>query len=205
MGVKWLFLASGRGSNFQAVAQAVQAGTLPQTTLIGLVSNRADAPALDIARGLAIPTSVVESRSFRTPDGKWDRAAYEAALESCIAGYAPDWIALGGYMLLLGEKIVRRWSNRIVNIHPSLLPAFPGLNAQRQALEAGVAWTGCTVHLVNEALDAGAIVEQARLEILEGETEASLTERLLPLEHATYVRAVERLSRSSNKAKSPKG
>ncbi|MBY0372143.1 phosphoribosylglycinamide formyltransferase [bacterium] len=193
--MKWLFLASGRGSNFEAVAKAVQAGKLPNTQIVGLICNRAKAPVLATAESLGVPSLLIDSSSFRTANGKWDRPAYEAELEKQIAHFQPDMVALGGYMLLLSKSLVQRWSNRIVNIHPSLLPAFPGLGAQKQALDAGAKRTGCTVHLVNEHLDAGAVVEQRELDILPGENEASLSERLLPLEHAAYVHAIDRLSR----------
>jgi phosphoribosylglycinamide formyltransferase-1 len=120
---------------------------------------------------------------------------YEEALAAEIRRFSPDFICLAGYMLLLGEKIVREWSGRILNIHPALLPSFKGLHAQKQALEYGAQWTGCTVHFVTEALDDGPIVAQGIVEIKPEDSEDSLSERLLPIEHQTYVRALQRLTR----------
>lgn len=187
-----VFLASGRGSNFEALARAIHDGTICAQA-VALISDNPSTPALQIASKFGVPTRVLDKKSFRGPTGKWDRAAYERALEETIAGFQPDWICLAGYMLLLGGGIVRRWSGRILNIHPSLLPAFPGLHAQKQALEAGERTTGCTVHLVTEGLDEGPVLSQASVEILPGDTETSLSERLLKVEHATYVAVVRRL------------
>lgn len=193
--MNWAFLASGRGSNFEAVARAAHEGQLPATKIVALVCNRSDAGALQVADKFRIPSFVIESALFRTPTGKWNRAEYEQALEECLERIAPDAIALGGYMLLLGRRIIQRWNNRIVNIHPSYLPAFPGMHAQRQAIEAGAKWTGCTAHLVNEGLDSGPILFQEKIEIRPGETAEQLEARLLPLEHAVFTRAINAMSR----------
>ncbi len=188
-----LFLASGRGSNFSALAKAILNKDIPQAIPVGLICNKDDAPVLQSARELGIPVSVLGKRKFQTPLGKWDRPAYEIALEKEIATYQPDWICLAGYMLMLGKPIVQRWRGRILNIHPSLLPDFPGLDAQRQALQAGVTKTGCTVHLVTEGLDDGPILAQSSIDILPGDDENSLIHRLLPVEHATYVQVLKRI------------
>jgi phosphoribosylglycinamide formyltransferase-1 len=190
---KLLFLASGRGSNFEAIAKAIHEGTLTDVQPVGLISNVADAPVLQIAKRFHVPTTVLSKDMFRDSRGKWNRPGYELALGESIAAHAPDWIVLAGYLLLLGAETVNRWNGQIVNIHPSLLPAFRGLHAQKQALEAGVCWTGCTVHLVTEGLDEGPILEQTPLEILPEDTEESLSRRLLVTEHETYVRALARL------------
>lgn len=195
MGIKLVILASGRGTNFAAIADAAASGNLP-ATIAGLVTNNATAPALGLARERGIPAFIVDSERFRV-NKKLDRVAYETELSKVVARIAPDFICLAGYMLLLGETFVHAWPNRILNIHPSLLPAFKGLRAQKQALDYGCRWTGCTVHFVNEELDAGAIVLQDVVEIREGDTEETLVQRLLPIEHRTYLAALEKLCTKS--------
>lgn len=187
-----LFLASGRGSNFAAIADAVSRGEIPDAKIVGLLANK-PAAALDLARARGVSAQLVEASEFRRPDGKWDRSAYEEALCAEIRKRQPDLVCLAGYMLLLGKKIVSEWAGRIVNIHPSLLPSFKGLNAQQQAVDYGVRWSGCSVHLVTEDLDAGPILEQSILEVLPEDTGESFSQRLLPLEHQTYVRALKKL------------
>lgn len=191
-----LFLASGRGSNFEALARAIQSGAIRSAEAVALVSNRKEAPALDIARKLGVPTTVLDQTTFRGKSGKFDRESYSLALADTLTAYAPDWVCLAGYMLLLPPEIVHQWTSKIINIHPSLLPLFPGLRAQAQALKAGAKETGCTVHLVSEEMDAGPILEQSRLEIQPNDTEESLTQRLLPLEHQTYIKALDRVCNS---------
>ena len=181
-----VFLASGRGSNFEAIARAIQAGEL-QAEASALICNRREAPVLKIAEGLGVPACLVDRKRFK------DRLAYEEELISMIETFDPDLVCLAGYMLLLGPKVVQRWKGKIVNIHPSLLPDFRGLNAQKQALESGRSETGCTVHYVTEGLDDGPIIEQSKIAILPGDTEQSLSERLLAVEHATYVRALRKI------------
>jgi phosphoribosylglycinamide formyltransferase 1 len=197
MGVKQkhrvVFLASGRGSNFEALALAIQKGTVRNAEAAALVSNRKDAPALEIARKLGVPTTVLDQTTFRGKSGKFDRESYSLALADTLTAYAPDWVCLAGYMLLLPPEIVHQWPSKILNIHPSLLPLFPGLRAQAQALKAGANETGCTVHLVSEEMDAGPILEQSSLKVEADDTEESLTQRLLPLEHQTYIRALEKI------------
>ncbi len=188
-----LFLASGRGSCFRAVVEAQRRGELPRVEIVGLICNKDRAPVLGIAAELGIASSLVASSGFRT-GGKPDRAGYETALAAEIRRYRPDYLCLAGYMLLLGPGLVREWAGRILNIHPSLLPSFKGLHAQRQALDYGAQWTGCTVHFVTEALDDGPIVAQGLVEVRPDDTEDSLSARLLPIEHQTYVRALERLT-----------
>jgi phosphoribosylglycinamide formyltransferase-1 len=189
-----LFLASGRGSCFRAVCDAWKRGDLPQAEIVGLLCNKPQAPVLAIARDRGVASKLVATAEFKV-QGKLDRATYEEALAAEIRRFSPDFICLAGYMLLLGEKIVREWSGRILNIHPALLPSFKGLHAQKQALEYGAQWTGCTVHFVTEALDDGPIVAQGIVEIKPEDSEDSLSERLLPIEHQTYVRALQRLTR----------
>ncbi len=188
-----VFLASGRGSCFEALCRAIQSGEIPNAQAVALICNRSQAPVIKIAERAHVPVHLIDHDRFRNTDGKRDRAAFETKLEKTLTALQPDWILLAGYMRILGSGIVRRWAGRIVNIHPSLLPEFRGLHAQRQALENGAKVTGCTVHLVTEGLDDGPIVEQSRVAIEPGDTVESLSARLLPVEHATYLRAMKKL------------
>jgi phosphoribosylglycinamide formyltransferase-1 len=169
-------LISGRGSNLQAL---VDAG-LPVTAVI---SNRADAAGLQYARAKGIATGVVEHRAFA------ERPAFEAALGREIARFSPRLVALAGFMRVLSPAFVERYRNRVLNIHPSLLPAFPGLDAHARALAAGVKVHGCTVHFVTPELDSGPIVIQAALPVRPGERADELAARVLHQEHVIYPRA----------------
>lgn len=191
--MKIVVLASGRGSNFEAIATAVRSGLVPNTTIVGLVCNNPEAPVLQIARAQAVPTFVHASKPFYQ-DKRLDRDAYETRLLEILAPLGTDYLCLAGYTLLLGPKLVQTFQNRILNIHPSLLPAFKGLRAQKQALEAGVKRTGCTVHVVTEALDDGPILLQQSVEVLEDDTEESLSARLRPVEHRVYVEVLKGLA-----------
>lgn len=182
-------LASGRGSNFAAIADATRSGALPGFTVAALVCNKPDAPALRLARERSIPVHVLDSKSFA------DRAAYETELLGLLKRLSPDWICLAGYTLLLGKPLVEAWPGRILNVHPSLLPAFKGLRAQKQALDAGVAVTGCTVHLVTESLDDGPVLAQESVPVEPGDTEETLSERIRRVEHRAYVEALRKLQR----------
>ena len=192
--MRLVVLASGRGSNFLAIAQAVRSGRIPHSEIAGLVSNRADAPALEHAKTLGIPSYLHESRPY-VKDKKLDRLAYEAGLVPLVQSLSPDYICLAGYMLMLGPAMIGAFAHRILNIHPSLLPKYKGLHPQRQALAAREKQTGCTVHWVTATLDDGPALRQATIEILPGDTEATLSARLLPLEHATYVEALAELAK----------
>jgi phosphoribosylglycinamide formyltransferase 1 len=184
MAIKRLvILASGRGSNFAAIADAVQNEVIPNAKIVGLISNKAKAGAIKLAEERGVPVLLIPSKGI-------DRAEYEQKLLAHLNFLHPDFICLAGYMLLLGKEVVQNFPGQILNIHPSLLPFFKGLNAQRQALEAGMTETGCTVHFVTEELDDGPIVLQNRVEILAEDSESSLSERLLPIEHETYVQAL---------------
>lgn len=176
-------LASGRGSNFEAMLTAIHNHTLRNLKITDLISNRPDAGAISIAQQNGIPVHVFDSKS--------NRHLFETHLLELLCRLSPDWILLAGFMLLLKPEVIRTFSNRILNIHPSLLPKFRGTHAQRQALEAGEKETGCTVHFVTEELDAGPIIVQKRLEILNEDTESSLSARLLPLEHEAYIEALK--------------
>lgn len=179
-------LLSGRGSNFVALAEAIAARQIPAEIAL-VVSNVAEAPGLERARQLGIATALVPHR------GEESRAAHEARVLSALAAAEVDWVCLAGYMRLLSGEFVARYPRRLLNIHPSLLPAFPGLHAQRQALAAGVKVSGCTVHLVDEGLDSGPIVVQRAVPVLDGDDEAALAARILVEEHRAYPEAVRRL------------
>jgi phosphoribosylglycinamide formyltransferase-1 len=169
-------LISGRGSNMRAL---VEAG-LP---VAAVVANRTDAAGLDYARARGIATAVVEHRAFAS------REAFEDALAAEIDRHAPQLVALAGFMRVLTPGFVRRYAGRMLNIHPSLLPAFPGLDTHARALAAGVKIHGCTVHFVTEALDAGPIVIQAAVRVLAADNATALAARVLEQEHRIYPRA----------------
>lgn len=194
--MKLVCLASGRGSNFKAIAEACRSGEIPNSEVVALLCNKADAPAVQIARELNVPVTILERDAFKKADGKYDRHAYDAELARLALAFAPDYVALAGYLLLLGSAFLQHFPYRVLNIHPSLLPLFPGLHAQRQALQAKAKKTGCTVHLVDASLDGGPILAQAELPIEDDDDEASLTERLLALEHKTYVAVLKKLQKS---------
>ncbi len=182
-------LLSGRGSNFLAIHQAVTQGALP-AEIVAVVSDRPEAPGLDRARTLGLPAHAV---ARRTPSGALGREEHEAQVLAVLEEAGTEWVCLAGYMRLLSAGFVARYRHRMVNIHPSLLPAFPGLAAQEQAIEHGVRVAGCTVHLVDEGLDSGPIVEQRCVPVLDGDTAESLSGRILAKEHEAYVAALTRL------------
>lgn len=176
-------LLSGRGSNFLALHRAIEAGEIP-ARIVAVVSNVEDAPGLAKARELGLPAHVVPHGSYG------DRESHEAAVLEVLEEARAEWICLAGYMRLLSSRFVGAYPRRIVNIHPSLLPAFPGLRAQRQALEHGVKVSGCTVHLVDEGLDSGPIVVQRAVAVEEADTEETLAARILEQEHRAYPEAL---------------
>jgi phosphoribosylglycinamide formyltransferase-1 len=176
-------LISGRGSNMLALADAVHEGRIPNTQVAVVISNVPAAAGLDKARERGIETIALDHR------GK-TREAHDRAMAAELRARQVDLICLAGYMRLLSPWFTREFSHRVLNIHPSLLPAFPGLDAQRQALEYGVKFTGCTVHLVDEQLDHGPIVKQAVVPVLDGDTEETLSARILSEEHRIYAEAV---------------
>ncbi len=177
-------LLSGRGSNFVALAESVAAGRIPSAELAIVVSNREGAPGIDKAKERGITTRVIPSKGL-------EREAYDRQVAAVLNEHKVDLICLAGYMRLLSPYFVAAFPNRILNIHPSLLPSFPGLESQRQALEYGVKFAGCTVHFVDENLDAGPIVLQAAIPVHDEDTEATLSERILAEEHRIYSEAVK--------------
>ncbi len=194
--MKILCLASGRGTNFEAIVKGCRSGEIPLAQVVGLICNKSDAPAIQIARRENVPCDVLPSQDFLKKPNP-DRAGYDRRLAALAEKYTPDVICLTGYMLLLGKPFLEKYSGKILNIHPSLLPNFPGLHAPRQALEAQAAKTGCTVHLVDESLDGGPILDKTEVPILPGDTEATLTERIRSAEHATYQRVLKKMSEKS--------
>lgn len=178
-----VILISGRGSNMEAVVRAAQSEGWP-ARIAAVISNRPDAAGLAFAQARGIPTAVVPSKEFAS------RTEFDAALQQEIDRFAPDLVVLAGFMRILTSPFVEHYSGRMLNIHPSLLPAFPGLATHRQALDSGVAEHGATVHFVTAELDHGPIVAQARIAVLPGDTEDTLATRLLVEEHKLYPYAV---------------
>jgi phosphoribosylglycinamide formyltransferase 1 len=176
-------LLSGRGSNFEALADSVAAGRIPDAQIAVVISNREGAPGLERATARGIPSRVIPSKGI-------EREAYDRLVVAALEEARADLVCLAGFMRLLSPYFIAAFPRRILNIHPSLLPAFPGLEAQRQALEYGVQCTGCTVHFVDENLDAGAIVAQAVVPVEPGDTAETLAARILKEEHRIYTEAV---------------
>jgi phosphoribosylglycinamide formyltransferase-1 len=183
MGKKIGVLLSGRGSNFEALADSVAAGRIPDAEISMVISNREDAAGLLRAAERRIPARVIPSKGV-------EREAYDRLVVAALNEARVDLVCLAGFMRLLSPYFVSAFRGRILNIHPSLLPAFPGLEAQRQALDYGVKFSGCTVHFVDETLDAGPIVAQAIVGIEPGDTEETLSARILTEEHRIYTEAV---------------
>jgi phosphoribosylglycinamide formyltransferase-1 len=180
-------LLSGRGSNFLAIADSIASGRLPGAEIAVVISNRAEAPGIKAARERNLNALVIPSQG--KPREQHDREVV-AALKSAGA----ELIVLAGYMRLLSPWFVQQFPNRIINIHPSLLPAFPGLDAQKQAFEYGVKVSGCTVHFVDEQLDHGAIIVQRGIPVLPGDDEHTLANRILEQEHIAYTEAIRILT-----------
>ena len=176
-------LLSGRGSNFEALAESVAAGGIPNAEIAIVVSNRDGAPGIARAKARGIATRVIPSKGL-------EREVYDRQVAAVVDEHQVDLICLAGYMRLLSPYFVAKFPNRILNIHPSLLPSFPGLESQRQALEYGVKFAGCTVHFVDENLDAGPIIVQAVVPVKDDDTEATLSGRILKEEHRIYSEAV---------------
>jgi len=176
-------LLSGRGSNFEALADSVAAGRIPNAEIALVLSNREGAQGIEKARARGLETCVIPSKGL-------EREAYDRLVVAALKEKNIDLVCLAGYMRLLSAYFVAAFPGRILNIHPSLLPAFPGLESQRQALEHGAKFSGCTVHFVDENLDAGPIILQAVVPIEDGDTEATLSERGLREEHRIYSEAV---------------
>jgi phosphoribosylglycinamide formyltransferase-1 len=175
-------LLSGRGSNFEAIARNVQAGKIPAEIVV-VISNKQDAVGLARAREMGLVTRFIASKGR-------EREAFDREVVAVLREFEVDLVCLAGFMRILSPYFVWEFPNRILNIHPALLPSFPGEDAQRQALEHGVKFTGCTVHLVNEGMDTGPIVCQAVVPVLDDDTEATLAARILAEEHRVYSEAI---------------
>ena len=178
-----VILISGRGSNMRSLIEACEAQAW-HANVAAVISNRPDAAGLEFARARGIATGVVNHCDFAT------RAEFDAALAQAVSSHAPDIVALAGFMRILGSDFVQRFAGRLINIHPSLLPAFTGLHTHRRALETGCKVAGATVHFVTSELDHGPIIAQAVVPVLPGDTEESLAQRVLEREHVLYALAV---------------
>ena len=179
-------LISGRGSNFEAISNAINVGKLDAEIAV-VISNRASAAGLEIARDRGIPMRVIPSQGI-------DREKYDGLVIEELRTHEVELVCLAGFMRLLSASFVQAFPNRVINIHPSLLPAFPGLDAQKQAVEYGVKIAGCTVHFVDEFLDSGPIILQTAVPVLDKDTVASLSARILLQEHMTYWRAIQMIA-----------
>jgi phosphoribosylglycinamide formyltransferase 1 len=177
------FLVSGRGSNFKAVAENIQNGKI-HARIGCVISNKPGVPALDVAREMGIPVYVIESSKYLT------RRGHEKAIIRVLKTHETDLVIAAGYMRILTPYIIREFRNRIMNIHPALLPAFPGMRAQKQAIDYGAKVSGCTVHFVDEGTDTGPIIIQKTVEIAENDTSALLSKKILEKEYEALTLAV---------------
>ena len=177
-------LLSGRGSNFVAIADSIDAGRIPDARISVVIANRADAPGIAIARARALTALVVPSKGRA-------REEHDREVVAALKQHRVDLVCLAGYMRLLSPSFVQEFPHRILNIHPSLLPAFPGLEAQEQAYAYGVKVSGCTVHFVDQELDHGAIIVQKTVPVLDGDDEHTLATRILEQEHLAYTEAIK--------------
>lgn len=177
-------LLSGRGSNFEALAESVSAGRIPKAEIAIVVSNKPDALGLERAKSRGIPSLAIASKGL-------ERETFDRKVVAVLQEHKVDLICLAGYMRLLSPYFIAAFPQRILNIHPSLLPSFPGLESQKQALDHGVKFAGCTVHFVDENLDAGPIILQAVVPVHDADDEHALSERILKEEHRIYTEAVK--------------
>lgn len=180
-------LISGRGSNMAAIADAVQQGAIPDSEVVVVISDKSNAGGLQKAAERGIKTTVVERNGRK-------RAEHDAEIIAELKKHGVEFVCLAGYMRLLSPEFINAFRNKIINIHPSLLPSFPGLDAQRQAIDYGVKVSGCTVHFVDEHLDHGAIILQKVVEVSDNDTAETLSEKILQHEHAAYIEAVRRIA-----------
>jgi phosphoribosylglycinamide formyltransferase 1 len=197
--VRTAVMISGRGSNLRSLLAAAQASDYPAEIVL-VLSNNPDAPGLDIARAAGIAAQAVDHRPYRR-----DRAAHEAALDARLRAAGVELVALAGYMRVLTPGFVQAWSGRMINIHPSLLPHFPGLDTHARVLEAGHARHGCTVHWVSEGVDEGEPIGQAEAPVLPGDTPETLAARVLELEHRLYPECLALAALSVRERRAPAG
>ena len=187
--LKLAILISGRGSNMKAILEAVEKQNIPIKPTV-VISNKSTAKGLKIANKLGVQTEIIESKGFQG-----SRIEYDQKIIRVLGKYGitpkNSLICLAGFMRILSPEFIKKFKNRILNIHPSILPAFPGLDAQRQAIESGVSHSGCTVHFVDEGVDTGPIIVQETVKIKNDDTEETLSKRILAKEHKAYVKAVK--------------
>ena len=188
-GRRFVVLISGRGSNLRAIVQKVRA-QVSHAKFVAVISNEPDALGLVWAQNEGLETDVIAHRDFA------DRASFDRALAQRIDAYQPDYVILAGFMRILTEEFVLHYAGRLINIHPSLLPSFPGLHTHQRALETGVGWHGCTVHFVTPEVDHGPIIAQAALDVREDDTPETLAQRVQVLEHEIYPQVVMWLAQS---------
>jgi phosphoribosylglycinamide formyltransferase 1 len=181
-------LASGRGSNFRALLQRERNGYFEKAHIACLVTDQPEAGALEIAREFGIPSHAIRPKAFAS------KGEYEAEIVRVLRSYGVAYVILAGYMRIVSNVLLDAFPQRLVNIHPSLLPSFPGLHAQKQAFDHGVRISGCTVHLVDEGLDSGPIVAQRAVAVLEDDTEETLEKRILEQEHLLFAEAIKHLT-----------
>jgi formyltetrahydrofolate-dependent phosphoribosylglycinamide formyltransferase len=184
---KVAILISGRGSNMSALVEAARAADCPYEVVL-VVSNKADAEGLTLAAEAGVATLAVPSKAYGA-----DREAHERALDAALREAGAEYVALAGYMRVLTPWLVEAWAGKMINIHPSLLPKYPGLDTHRRAIEAGDAEAGCTAHLVTVGVDEGPVIDQARVPVEAGDTPETLAARVLAAEHALYPRALAKL------------
>ena len=194
--IRLAVLLSGRGSNFAAIHEAIEKGEL-DAKIVAVISNRADAPGVGRARQWGYPTHVFDNRQYPS------REAHEADVMRVLDEGKPDYIVLAGYMRLLSASFIAKYRGRILNIHPSLLPAFPGVDAQAQAIAARATKSGCTVHFVDEGLDSGPIILQREVDVRPDDNAGSLSARILEQEHIAYVEALKRLAVATRQPGNP--
>jgi phosphoribosylglycinamide formyltransferase-1 len=179
-------LHSGRGSNFLAIAESIHQGRIANAKIAVVISNRSQAQGIEAARNAGLPAKIIESKGR-------SRTEHDFEIIAALRANQVELVCLAGYMRLLSAEFVRAFPQRILNIHPSLLPAFPGLDAQRQALEYGVTFSGCTVHFVDEELDHGVIVLQKTVPVFPEDDDRALSVRILEQEHIAYTEAINRV------------
>jgi len=185
--IKIASLASGRGSNLQAIMDACASGAINGSVVLVLTDNP-EAYAIERAKASGIPFKVIPRKGFNS------RESFDSALADAVEESGADLVCLAGFMRVISPTFLSRFPGRVINIHPALLPSFPGLHAQRQALEHGVKVTGCTVHFVDEGVDTGPIIAQSAVEVLPGDTEETLSARILRHEHSLYPKAIQMIS-----------
>lgn len=194
--MKVAVLISGRGSNLQALLSACRVASFPAEIVL-VISNKADAGGLDYARKQGVPTLVLDHRAYRTPDGKADRVAFDCAMTAALEQSGVEFICLAGFMRLFSPDFVQQWHNRLINIHPSLLPLFPGLETHQRALDAGCQIHGCTVHFVRQDLDSGPMIAQAAVPVHASDDAQSLACRVLTAEHRLYPECLKKIADGS--------